>query len=243
MRDQFDIILNIGQSNTHLGADGFTQYPEVNDQVYQLGRFGKDDMQVIEAEEPLQHFTAQENAFGFASTFSNLYVKYKLEGNRKVLIIPGAKSGSCFQNNDWNKGDFLYEDAVYRVKTVIQKYPGSKLACILWHQGESDFNNKNYQSQFDQFIEDIRASLNAQEVPFIVGGMVPFWVNQHASSQEIQQIIKSSPNRHSYLGYADPKFPFEITKENPAQNSIHYDAQGMIELGKRYYDQFEMISE
>ena len=62
---------------------------------------------------------------------------------------------------------------------VMENNPGSELTAILWHQGESDVGSVSYENDLDNFIYDIRSDLNAFDVPFILGGMVPFWVDKY----------------------------------------------------------------
>ena len=90
----------------------------------------------------------------------------------------------------------------------------------------------------DNFIISLRDDLKAYNVPFILGGMVPFWVEQDNNRIVQQQIIANTVNRHNLVGYADPEIPFRIEKEDNSFNMVHYNAQGQRELGKRYFDEF-----
>ena len=77
-----------------------------------------------------------------------------------------------------------------------------------------------------------RSDLNAFDVPFILGGMVPFWVDKYDERIKQQEIISSTVNRHNLTGYADPELPFRIEKEDNFFDEIHFDAPGQRELGK-----------
>jgi Carbohydrate esterase, sialic acid-specific acetylesterase len=234
----YDIILVAGQSNTHfgLGLDPILDAP--HESIYQLGRFEK-DLQIITATEPMYHHTQMDSAIGFALTFAKLYANEYLEAKHRVLIIPCGFSGSSFVNNHWNKGDFYYEDAVSRTKSVLN--PSSKLVAILWHQGESDHLNSNYQENLDSMIVNMRTDLDAPNIPFILGGMVPYWVTQTTEAMANQEIIKNTPIRLPRCGYADPEFPFVIDKPDNSIEQIHYNANGMRELGKRYFSEFKAL--
>ena len=87
----------------------------------------------------------------------------------------------------------------------------------------------------DRFVYDIREELNATNVPLIMGGMNPYWVNQSSKRMKLQSIIKDTPNRIHGIGYADPSFPIVINKDSNQVNSIHYNAAGLRELGARYF--------
>ena len=237
----YDIILNIGQSNTHYGDEGPFSVPKIHPDIKQLGRFEENDLEIIDATEPLEHHTQLSESVGFATTFAEQYRQNYLAQGRKILIIPCGHAGSGFQDSKWEVGGYLYSDALRRVEHIYQFADKSKLVAILWHQGENDIGYKKYQQDLDGLIQSLRTQLNNKTVPFILGGMVPHWVNQSADRQEIQELIRSTPNRIPNTGYANPMIPFEIEKESKDQNAIHYDGAGLIELGKRYFKVYQDI--
>ena len=51
------IILVIGQSNTHAGIGFDVELDKPVKGIKQLGRFGTDNMKIIEAVEPIQHLS------------------------------------------------------------------------------------------------------------------------------------------------------------------------------------------
>ena len=237
------IILVIGQSNTHygLGLNETLDAPESG--IYQLGRF-KNNKCVIQACEPLDHHTKADGRIGFALTFGKLY-KQSLQIPSDLILVPCGYGGTGFADNRWNKTNDLYEDAVSRVNGLMVEYPNARVSAILWHQGETDviLGNQHYEEDLDNFIVNLRADIGNDTVPFILGGMVAYWVNQSADRQALQQILKDAPNRNSYVGYADPDVPFVIQKADDTFDEIHFDANGQRELGQRYFDAFMGIEE
>ena len=231
------IVLIIGQSNTHWGIGFDSELDKPIETIKQLGRKGNDNMQIIPAIEPLHHHTASENQIGFGLTFSKLLKDY-LNTEKNIILVPCGFGGTSFRENYWNKGDDLYSDAVYRVKYILENYPDSELTSILWHQGESDLGSLSYEKDLDKFIVNLRNDLNAFDVPFILGGMVPFWVDEFKERQQQQEIISNTINRHNFIGYANPEFPFRIEKEDNLYDMIHFDADGQRELGKRYFEEY-----
>jgi len=232
-----DIILVIGQSNTHYGLGYDANRDAGEEGIWQLGRFGVNNYRIIAAAEPLEHYTMQKGYIGFALTFAHLYKLNFLEDKREILIIPCAMGGSGFMNDYWNPGDALFNDAVERTNYVLENYKGSRLVAILWHQGEADENNGNYQQQLDTMINHLRLSIvnNQEATPFILGGMVPFWTDKKESRKQINRIIEQTPERIPATGYADPRKPFVIEKPDNSLNEIHFDAEGQRELGQRYF--------
>ena len=231
------IILVIGQSNTHAGIGFDVELDKPVKGIKQLGRFGADNMKIIEAVEPIQHHTKNKTKIGFSFTFAKL-LKNHINSDSNIILVPCGFGGTGFKDNRWNKGDDLYNDAIKRVKSTVKNYPGSKLITILWHQGEKDVGSKSYQTDLDNFIVNLRNDLNAKDVPFILGGMVPFWVDKSTQRQQQQNIISSTVNRHIKIGYANPEIPFRIKKNDDEFDAIHYDAYGQRELGKRYFNEF-----
>jgi len=238
VKSNYSLILIIGQSNTHagLGLDSAIDTAKVG--VMQLGRFGNRNLKIIKAAEPLDHHSAKHNRVGFGLTFTNLFKEELLSQNDSVIIIPCGYGGTGFTDNMWNKGDTLYNDAIDRVNYVLDRYPNSKLQAILWHQGEKDVGNKSYELLLIAFIKNIREDLKSPNVPFILGGMVPYWVSQKESRRNQQVIISSIRDKLCIIGYADPNFPYIIEKEDNKIDEIHFDANGQREMGRRYFSEY-----
>lgn len=241
--ESYDVILVAGQSNTHYGwgYDSLLDHPDAR--IMQLGRFDEQNYKIVQATEPLDNHTRKKNRIGFALTFAKLYADMFLEDNRNILIIPCGRAGSGFKNNQWNPDDIYYKDAVERTRFVFNYFKKSKLVAILWHQGEDDVSNPEYQSELDHFISTLRSELGATKVPLILGGMVPYWVEQAENRVVTQQIIKNTPQRMDLVGYADPSYPFPIVKEIDSIDAIHFDASGMRELGLRYFTSYIELRE
>jgi len=238
---KYNIILIAGQSNTHSGAGLDSKIDTAFTGVTQLGRFNGQDMKVVKAIEPLDHHTSKANKIGFGLTFANLFKENFLTRGDTLIIVPCGYGGTGFSDDRWNKGNDLYNDAVKRVKYIQNKYKGSKLQAILWHQGERDINYNLYEASLTTFIENIRADLQSPDVPFILGGMVPYWVNQKQARVRQNAIIASMPYKLCNIGYADPTQPFTIEKEYNTTNAIHFNAAGQRELGKRYFSEYVTV--
>lgn len=231
------IVLIAGQSNTHKGIGFDPELDAPEKKIKQLGRHGDKDNRIIDATEPLHHRTSDEGKIGFGLTFAKQLIRI-LGEEKEVLIIPCGSRGTGFIDNRWNKGDDLYQDAIARVNSILKVNRENELGVILWQQGERDIKNTNYQKDLDDFIVNIRLDLHAQTVPFLIGGMVPFWVDQNKSRKDLEDIISSTSLRHKNVGYVDPRFPFVIQKDDNSVDQVHYSAEGQRELGKRYFDQY-----
>lgn len=233
----FDIVIVAGQSNTHYGIGLDQKLDNSNGNIYQLGRSSFDNI-IISANEPLHHHTAKKNHIGFALTFAKLFYNSS-DSKNNILIIPCGAGGSSI-SKDWHIESFFYKDLIKRTKLILERFPNSQIKAFLWHQGEADVGNKNYEFLLNDFIRRIHNNIEL-DVPFIVGGMVPFWVNKSQDRISLQNIIKNTPNRISNVGYADPELPFLIAKKDDNEDEGHFDAKGQRELGKRYFEAYKNL--
>jgi len=249
--DAYDVFLIAGQSNTLNGCCKDPAIQKMDDSIMQLGRYGEDSLEVILAKEPLDHHdnTRKErlDRIGFAMTFAKLYKETYLEEGRKILLIPTGHGGTGFIDGHWNPGDDYYEDAIMRVNYVFEKYPNSELKAILWQQGEKDVMKKSnhYKADLDTMIVQIRRDIKSASIstPFFMGGMVPYWVSQKKRREVQQKDISQTPKRHLNVWYVSPHDPFTISKKDNDSDMVHYDAKGQIELGKRYFTQYQLYLE
>lgn len=237
----YHVIIVAGQSNTHYGLGFDIELDAPDASIMQFGRHNARDYKIVQAAHPLDHHTRIDSSIGFSMTFAKLYLKdYVLKGE-KILIIPCGKAGSSFIENNWRVGGSQYQDLIDRVNYVQSAFPNNELKAILWHQGESDIKNSDYEKELDAFIGNIRTRIGHEDLPFILGGMVPNWVSKEPAHQSIQNIIRHTPERVDQTGYANPDFPFKIEKELNLTNQIHYNAKGLRELGRRYYSSYQSI--
>jgi hypothetical protein len=239
----YDVFIVAGQSNTYWGLG----YDSIKDKgtsgIYQLGRLGEKNLKIIEAKEPLEHFGPKPDRIGFALTFTKLYKEY-IHKKNNILIIPCAMDNTSFDGDGWHRGNFLYDDAINRCNYVFKKYPKSKLIAILWHQGERDVNYKGYQKDLDTFIVHFRKDIIGanNKTLFILGGMVPYWVELKEARKKQQSIIMETALRMPAVIYVDPYLPTKIEKPNNNIDTVHYNANGQREMGKRYFEALKSIT-
>lgn len=239
--DGYDVFLVAGQSNTYAGeileGSGDTQPDATLDStdadIFQWGRFSPNNNTVIPAVEPLDHTgktTGTETWVGWALTFAKKYKQAGfLAGNRKILIIPCGKGSTGFGSGDWNKGDTLYEDAITRTLAALATGSDTNiLKAILWHQGENDSQAAYYlahEAALLQMIDDMRTDLNAPDVPFIAGGMLPSHFQYNPYKETVEAGIANIVNNRTYTGYADPNIPTVLTGKNAT--SEHYSGRSV----------------
>jgi hypothetical protein len=234
----YDVIVVMGQSNTLAGLGYDSVLDKSSSRIFQLGR-RSNDMNVIEAKEPLDNHESIPGHIGFALTFCKWYTSVLLDTGRNILIIPCGMGATGFGDQRWNKGNDLYEDAVARTNYVLNQFPGSDLKTILWHQGEDDIDTPGFQQALDSMIVNFRRDLQTPtNAPFILGGMVPYWSNQSEARRYSECVIKTTPMRIPGTAFVDPASPCRIVKVDNSVDEIHFNAEGQRELGYRYFNAY-----
>lgn len=229
-----------GQSNTTWGS-GSAQIPDWSDKnIFQLGR-----NEVNLQEVPLTFYGAYHHSIlasggNFGSVFMNYYYdQLQTEfPNREIqlLMVPCGAGGSGwaasqFPANSWRTDAAYYSDLIQRIKWA--KNNGYQIDAFLWHQGETDALNQtiNYKDILYNFIQSVRDFVDNEELPFVLGEMVPSWVAPDPNLVSYQELLNEVKDEIPFTGIASGE---NLT----LADVIHYDAEAHVELGKRYYDQY-----
>jgi hypothetical protein len=222
------VFLMIGQSNM-IGRASYDGGSLHSPSVLQWGRSGLDDGQLITASAPLQHHDPGAGQMGLDISFSEALLAQHPDVS--VVFIPSAAGGSGFSNSRWNPGDDLYADAVSRANAVMAANPDFVFGGFIWHQGESDAGNPAYQSDLDSCIAGLRQDVDAADdaTPFILGGLVPGWVEEAADRQAIQATINGTPGRVAHTAVSSS---IDLISSG---NLIHFNAADLRILGVRYW--------
>lgn len=147
-----------------------------------------------------------------------------------LVLVPAADGGTSLSSGYWQKGGAGFEDAVARINTLMAAQPGFTFAGVLWHQGESDAGNPDYQTQLDQMIADLRTDIAAATVqtPFVLGQLAPSWVAGNLDRQAIQDTISDTPARVGNTSVV------AATGLTALPDGLHFDAPSLRTLGTRY---------
>ncbi|MDW3181221.1 sialate O-acetylesterase [Roseobacter sp.] len=235
------VFLLAGQSNatSRVAFDGGADWPG---NVRQWSRSpdnadasfltSHDDQVLIPATRPLDHGTQRlPGAMGWALQFSIDYLAQHPDVD--LVLVPAARGGSGFQNNRWNPGNDLFQDAVDRSNALMAAHPDFLFRGILWHQGETDAETAGdagaHAAAQDAMIAALRSGIAAADdsTPFVLGGLAPPWVAGNSNRQTVQAGIEDTPNRVAYSSYAD-------STGLSVFDGIHFDAASMRTLGARY---------
>ncbi|GAB3870989.1 sialate O-acetylesterase [Hymenobacter segetis] len=179
-KEKFQLYLLIGQSN--MAGRGMVEAEDTvpNRHVLRLNPGGQWEV----AKDPI-HFDKSIAGVGPGLTFGRFMAA--ADTSVTIGLIPCAVGGSGI--DAWTPGAYYdgnkshpYDDALARAKTALQ---AGTLVGIIWHQGESDSSPEKsslYQQKLKILIKQLRADLQAPNLPFVAGQLPAF------------QLTKTSPD-------------------------------------------------
>jgi hypothetical protein len=190
--------------------------------------------------------------------------------SRDIVLVPAAWSGSSFcvnedaPNGQWNAqpttdpnlgNTWLFDRAVARANLALQE-SGGILRGILWHQGESDSNERcaeSYEQNLERLVYQLRMSIDADRrggdlrradsnIPFVAGTMSR-GIDERGdlsdyppSKQLIDLAHRNLPNRVPFTALSNHD---DLTPANgyPCGNTtcVHFGAGALREMGQRYH--------
>lgn len=234
--DDLHSFLMIGQSNMAGRGDIGDVEPINNFRCYMLrnGRFIK-MREPINTDRPIFEGNFRSGislAASFADEFANTY-------KARVGLIPCADGGTDI--NSWQKGSILYDHAVLMTKLAMRT---SKFSGFLWHQGESDSMTEEsvslYKEKLVTFINDIRADLGAEDMPFVMGELSRNIVRDWLKPELIERMNEIF---------------YEVAREIPhcavasseglsiKPDGIHFTAPALRVFGRRYFYAYKKIND
>ncbi|MBV8328346.1 sialate O-acetylesterase [Chryseobacterium sp.] len=223
-------FLMMGQSN--MAGRGYTkEVPPIFDEHIKMQRNGL--WQIMS--EPV-NFDRPSAGVGLAASFAACWRQDNKQN--EIGLIPCADGGTSL--DDWAISGALFENAISQARLAQRT---SRLAGILWHQGESDSSPEKalqYGEKFSVIIRALRQELHIPEVPLIIGGLGDF-----LSNGIFGQYFTSSPLVNQALedfaaAYANSYF---VTAKGLTANAddIHFNARSQRLLGVRYYNAFRNL--
>lgn len=187
-----------------------------------------------------------------------------------VVLVPAAWSGSAFCDNNggpsgqWNAeptndpnlgNTLLFDRAVTRTNMTIEA-TGGVLRGILWHQGESDANERcsvSYLANLERLAQQFRLSIDPDRrggdwrradanIPFVVGSMSRGFDDRDDLSdysedkQRIDSAHRQLPFQIAHSAFSNHD---DLTPANGYAcgntSCIHYGPRALREMGRRYY--------
>ena len=155
--------------------------------------------------------------YSFAYTFAE---EMQDRLNTDILLVSNARGGTKIR--DWLPGEIYYNEAVGRVRNAIAR-SGTRLSGVLWHQGEGDGNNRNYDDDLRELIEGLRDEFG-RNLPFIAGELS---YARGDSSTRINDQLHDLEGRVS-------NYDVVSASGLNAPDNTHFDRSSLRTLGRRY---------
>lgn len=240
-KEEFDLIIQAGQSNSEGCGQGDVENPYVaNDTIWYLNN----DFTISVAQERIW---GNQIAGDYSLSFARKYIESgKLKAGRKILIIRAAVGGTGFLDNHWKLTDDLYLRMIEMVRTAISLNPNNKLVAFLWHQGETDaIYNADYQTHFNNLstlVNSVRKTFECENLPFIAGDFVPHWKLENIQiCKPVIDAIKDVCLKIDNCKFVETDELLSNHQKIANQDPIHFCRESLFQLGLKYFDAFEML--
>lgn len=222
------VVMSTGQSNSEGQATGGTDTSTDNIKTWYSG----DNSWHSGYNNPpwsLQGGVGSKLALGFSQYL------YDLTG-RNVYIISHAIGGQPI--SQWmGVNSPMYLPLTNRITAAMTDLSIEESECVdavLWHQGEADALNGNYQTDIkivqDQFMAE---PFMSKQAIFCVGELARGGTTEAGTPTDTQS--KVLEDFEAGVGY---KTCFAQSGGLSLMDSVHFDADGLWELGKRYAKAF-----
>ena len=236
--EEFDIIIQAGQSNSEGCGQGDTSTPFTPNDRF-LYMYGDGGFTITEARE---HKWGDERIGNFSLSFGTEYIaKGKLQDGRKLLVLRTAVGGTGFCDKRWGLKDDLFTRMMEMAKTALALNPKNKLVALLWHQGETDAGGlkDTHYKNLTALVNTVRDTFNCESLPFVAGDFVSEWKTENAAACE--PIIAAIKNVCADIGCAKFVETSELLSNNQQignGDTIHFSKEALDILGRKYFKAF-----
>ena len=235
-KEDFHLYLLVGQSN----MAGRGKISEADKKPHPRVFMFTKEKSWMPAVAPL-HFDKPIAGTGLGRTFGIRMAETKPHAH--IGLIPCAAGGSPIRT--WEPGGYHgqtkshpWDDAIARAKAAMVH---GTLKGILWHQGESDSNEKDapaYEEKLHDLVARFRKELGAPDVPFIAGQMGIFAERPWSDAKkQVDQAHRDLPRKIHNTAFVS------ADGLGHKGDKIHFSASSFRTLGHRYAKAyFAMVS-
>ena len=241
-KDEFDIVIQAGQSNADGTGFGTAKTPYVpKETVWYLNQ----DFTVARAAESVAGNGIRGD---FSLAFADCYLADgRLAPGRKLLILRTAVGGTGFADHRWGPTEDLYLQMLEMTRTALTLNSANRLVAFLWHQGETDAcagaDRDTHCANLHRLFTGVQEAFSCRELPFIAGDFVPQWnaANSRATAPVLAAIreVCHACEKGAFVE-TDGLISNAQAGVNP-EDTIHFCRQALYELGQRYYAAFASL--
>jgi len=189
--------------------------------------------QLIVAKEPLHWYESERTGLDCGLSFGKTMIK-KISAENYILLIPTAIGGSSI--SQWI-GDSLYRNVKllsnFREKAGIAKQYGT-IKGILWHQGESDANEKDiprYKERLGDLFHQFRSIAGNNDLPILLGELGSFSKDKQHFSM-INKVI------HDYSATDKNTIVITTADLKDKGDSLHFNSKSQRLMGQRFAEAY-----
>jgi hypothetical protein len=152
-----------------------------------------------------------------------------------IRLVKYARGGTALYD-DWSpeiKGE-QYAGFMKTAKGALTELESSKvtyeISGMLWLQGESDAHEnkaEEYEQNLTKFIAHMRKEFNAPDMPFIIARVRSHYGGKTGQAKIVRDAQVKVAESDQNAGWFD-------TDDCSMHNAGHYDAAGLVEIGKRF---------
>jgi Carbohydrate esterase, sialic acid-specific acetylesterase len=224
-REKTWVFIMAGQSN--MAGRGLVEPADTipHPRIYSIDSNGY----LIIAKEPLHFYEPSLTGLDCGLSFARKILE-KAPADIAILMIPVAVGGSSISQwlgDSIHRGVNLYSN--YLEKLAIAKKYGT-LKGILWHQGESDTNERgiaSYKERLHQLFSRFRADAGFTTLPILIGELGSYSENQ-SNWNLLNNAIRSYSSTDSNSAVI-PTGDFDHKGDH-----LHFDSKGQREMGIRF---------
>jgi hypothetical protein len=177
------------------------------------------------------------NSQCFAFHFAKKYIK-RFPHKKIGLVVCGAPGQSICRwshieyprstNSKKDIGD-IFDKSVLYMKEALKKSKANRLEGVLWHQGESDYNESHeyYRNRLKHVVTEYRRMFN-KEIVFIVGEVL-----KCNDTYKQNTVLRELNHNNDML----TRCAFSKNLEH-CGDELHFSTQAHRDLGDMYFEQY-----
>ncbi len=185
--------------------------------------------QVILAKEPLHFYEPAMAGLDCGYSFAKTLIR-RIPDSISVLLVPTAVGGSSI--SQW-LGDSLYRNVKlfsnFKEKVEIARQYGT-VKAVLWHQGESDANQRDipfYKQRLAELVGRFRSVIGNEQLPVMFGEIGSF-------SKDRNNWALLNGAIHAYAAEDRNTAVIATGDLKDKGDSIHFNSKGQRIMGQRF---------
>lgn len=219
------VFILAGQSN--MAGRGMVEPQDTisNKRILSINKNG----QLIIAKEPLHFYEPNLTGLDCGYSFGKAMIK-NIPDSISILLLPSAVGGSSI--SQW-LGDSLFRNIKLFSNFLTKVETGKQYGIIkgiLWHQGESDANEKNiplYSERLSVLFTKFRKAIGNDNLPILLGELGSFSKNKNG----FELINKAI---HSYAAQDANTAVISTGDLKHKGDSLHFNSKAQRTMGKRF---------